>query len=105
MPAGMPFTDLGCSFMTSLLLIPAQYITLGAVTLTRHARPCAGHPRLGNGDDIKDVDGRDKPGHDDMDQIAAAMASPIACVLAAPPRSGVRCFASAMTFSTPPPIP
>jgi peptide/nickel transport system ATP-binding protein len=30
--------------------------------LHRHARPCAGHPRLANSD--KDVDGRDKPGHD-----------------------------------------
>ncbi|TMJ02068.1 MAG: ABC transporter ATP-binding protein [Alphaproteobacteria bacterium] len=30
--------------------------------LFRHARPCAGHPGLGN--DTKDVDGRDKPGHD-----------------------------------------
>src|SRR5215831_7984047 len=30
--------------------------------LTRHARPCAGHPRLSG---LKeDVDGRDKPGHD-----------------------------------------
>jgi hypothetical protein len=27
----------------------------------RHARPCAGHPRLGRGED---VDGRDKLGHD-----------------------------------------
>jgi len=31
-------------------------------SLFRHARPRAGHPRLGN--DTKDVDGRDKPGHD-----------------------------------------
>src|SRR5436190_12903799 len=31
--------------------------------LIRHARLYAGHPRLG-GRDIKDVDGRDKPGHD-----------------------------------------
>ncbi len=30
----------------------------------RHARPCAGHPRLGCGQK-KDVDGRDKPGHDE----------------------------------------
>jgi hypothetical protein len=29
----------------------------------RHARPCAGHPRLPLLVD-KDVDGRDKPGHD-----------------------------------------
>jgi hypothetical protein len=28
----------------------------------RHARPCAGHPRLSSRGD-KDVDGRDKPGH------------------------------------------
>ena len=28
------------------------------------ARLCPGHPRLGH--DKKDVDGRDKPGHDDL---------------------------------------
>src|SRR5690349_9228792 len=32
--------------------------------LLRHARPCAGHPRLALLLDLKDVDGRDKPGHD-----------------------------------------
>src|SRR3954462_13121364 len=31
-------------------------------SLLRHARPCAGHPRLPS--HAKDVDGRDKPGHD-----------------------------------------
>ncbi len=30
---------------------------------SRHARTCPGHPRLG-GEVEKDVDGRDKPGHD-----------------------------------------
>jgi hypothetical protein len=30
----------------------------------RHARPCAGHPRLTS--KKKDVDGRDEPGHDDL---------------------------------------
>jgi hypothetical protein len=30
----------------------------------RHARPCAGHPRLDSVAARKDVDGRDKPGHD-----------------------------------------
>jgi hypothetical protein len=30
----------------------------------RNARPCAGHPRLESSDD-KDVDGRDRPGHDE----------------------------------------
>jgi hypothetical protein len=29
-----------------------------------HARPCAGHPRLGRRHGREDVDGRDKPGHD-----------------------------------------
>src|SRR5262249_27485530 len=33
-------------------------------TLRRHARPCAGHPRLAAS--RKDVDGRAKPGHDDL---------------------------------------
>jgi hypothetical protein len=28
----------------------------------RHARPCAGHPRLSFS--VQDVDGWDKPGHD-----------------------------------------
>jgi hypothetical protein len=33
----------------------------------RHARPCAGHPRLYSGSSKKkDVDGRDKPGHDGL---------------------------------------
>ncbi|HEY7664935.1 MAG TPA: hypothetical protein VH934_17600, partial [Xanthobacteraceae bacterium] len=31
---------------------------------SRHARPCAGHPRLSSPSKSKDVDGRDKPGHD-----------------------------------------
>jgi hypothetical protein len=31
----------------------------------RHARACPGHPRLGEGCSKKDVDGRDKRGHDD----------------------------------------
>jgi len=31
----------------------------------RHARPCAGHPRLDGISKSKDVDGRDKPGHDE----------------------------------------
>jgi hypothetical protein len=31
----------------------------------RHARPCAGHPRLDSAQTRKDVDDRDKPGHDD----------------------------------------
>jgi hypothetical protein len=31
----------------------------------RHARPCAGHPRISGKDKI--VDGRDKPGHDGID--------------------------------------
>jgi hypothetical protein len=30
--------------------------------IRRHARACRGHPRLSSG--RKDVDGRDKPGHD-----------------------------------------
>src|SRR6478672_11376090 len=35
-----------------------------AMPLRRHARPCAGHPRLAALPQTKDVDGRDKPGHD-----------------------------------------
>ncbi len=31
----------------------------------RHARPCAGHPRLCGSANREDVDGRDKPGHDE----------------------------------------
>jgi hypothetical protein len=34
------------------------------MTLIRHARPCAGHPRLHGLSAKQDVDGRDKPGHD-----------------------------------------
>jgi hypothetical protein len=32
--------------------------------INRHARACRGHPRLASRLTIKDVDGRDKPGHD-----------------------------------------
>jgi hypothetical protein len=32
----------------------------------RHARPCAGHPRLSFA--LQDVDGRDEPGHDELFQ-------------------------------------
>jgi hypothetical protein len=35
-----------------------------AVEKGRHARACPGHPRLAVHADAKDVDGRDKPGHD-----------------------------------------
>src|SRR6266702_4682383 len=35
----------------------------------RHARPCAGHPRLPVELRKKDVDGRDEPGHDDRSGI------------------------------------
>src|SRR5882724_7724082 len=36
-----------------------------AMGVFRHARPCAGHPRLeAQWKEKKDVDGRDKPGHD-----------------------------------------
>jgi hypothetical protein len=39
--------------------------------LRRHARPCAGHPRLNGRAKFKDVDGRDKPGHDELDLCPA----------------------------------
>ena len=32
--------------------------------LQRHASACRGHPRLSRMPSAKDVDGRDKPGHD-----------------------------------------
>ena len=35
----------------------------------RHARPCAGHPRLDGISKSKDVDGRDKPGHDEPQKM------------------------------------
>jgi len=37
---------------------------LSAYAHPRHARPCAGHPRLSSRPKEGDVDGRDKPGHD-----------------------------------------
>src|SRR5258708_33405108 len=37
---------------------------------TRHARPCAGHPRLSLRG-REDVDGRDKPGHDGRGCVAS----------------------------------
>jgi hypothetical protein len=36
--------------------------------MRRHARPCAGHPRLTRRRS-KDVDGRDEPGHDGEGEI------------------------------------
>jgi hypothetical protein len=41
---------------------------MGLYLKVRHARACPGHPRLSgliNGLSEKDVDGRDKPGHDE----------------------------------------
>jgi hypothetical protein len=35
-----------------------------ALSKNRHARPGAGHPRIFS--EVKDVDGRDKPGHDEV---------------------------------------
>jgi hypothetical protein len=35
----------------------------------RHARPCAGHPRLQHYEESKDGDGRDKPGHDEQEAL------------------------------------
>src|SRR5205823_9909052 len=32
----------------------------------RHARPCAGHPRLASLEREEGVDGRDEPGHDEL---------------------------------------
>ncbi len=43
--------------------------------IRRHARPCAGHPRLSWRRAPKDVDGRDKPGHDERGCRIAAKAS------------------------------
>jgi len=37
------------------------------ITNCRHARPSAGHPRLLS---KQDVDGRDKPGHDELRMIS-----------------------------------
>ena len=34
----------------------------------RHGRACPGHPRLKPCGVVKDVDARDKPGHDDLDK-------------------------------------
>jgi hypothetical protein len=38
---------------------------MGTTAINRHARPCAGHPRLCSIAIRQDVDGRDKPGHDE----------------------------------------
>src|SRR5262249_52428162 len=46
---------------------PVSFLFDIASSLRRHARPCAGHPRLSLLPRLlqKDVDGRDKPGHDE----------------------------------------
>ena len=41
----------------------ASFLVFG--TFRRHARPCAGHPRFLD-EQMQDVDGRDKPGHDEL---------------------------------------
>jgi hypothetical protein len=40
----------------------------------RHARPCAGHPRLSFA--LQDVDGRDEPGHDELIQFDVTRKNP-----------------------------
>ena len=50
--------------------------TCGRLLAFRHARPCAGHPRLAC-DRKQDVDGRDKPGHDEMNARSRRAAKPI----------------------------
>jgi hypothetical protein len=43
----------------------AMAVKNGLLVKLRHARACPGHPRLFSTLRPKDVDGRDKPGHDD----------------------------------------
>ena len=43
--------------------------------LARHARPCAGHPRLSGVGKKDAVDGRDKPGHDGLKSFAGRHAA------------------------------
>src|SRR5580700_8283990 len=45
----------------------SQCLPVASPLTFRHARPCAGHPRLCVRPD-EDVDGRDEPGHDDHSQ-------------------------------------
>jgi hypothetical protein len=57
------------------------------LTLTRHARPCAGYPRLkllGG----EDMDGRDKPGHDGKTGVAFPLTSVTISVTDSESRSG-----------------
>jgi tripartite-type tricarboxylate transporter receptor subunit TctC len=49
----------------SLTVGPTREQSRALRHLARHARPCAGHPRLCFPGARKDVDGRDKPGHDE----------------------------------------
>jgi hypothetical protein len=42
------------------------------MSLNRHARPCAGHPRLAFRFPLIDVDGWDKPGHDGNEKLKAS---------------------------------
>src|SRR5258708_27940869 len=57
-PSGLPSASGLRSLMSGIFDLPCY-------PLKRHARPCAGHPRLRPACKIKDVDGRDEPGHDD----------------------------------------
>jgi hypothetical protein len=45
------------------MVLPDRRAAKPETEQNRHARPCAGHPRLYCW--LKDVDGRDEPGHDE----------------------------------------
>src|SRR5262249_914607 len=53
-----------------------EYVAQGAkVPPLRHARACPGHPRLW-GQEKKDVDGRDRPGHDGESYASSTASAP-----------------------------
>src|SRR6185369_600235 len=62
--ATVPVRSNGVFFMThSFVLFVLRF-------LHRHARACRGHPRLSW---LQDVDGRDKPGHDDLCMVTTCL--------------------------------
>src|SRR5688500_9157932 len=78
------------SFSEAILSSPWRPVFQpGRVPLVRQARPCAGHPRLIFSATSKDVDGRDKPGHDGMYQ-AKVLEKPSTTVFSLPAVSSLR---------------
>src|SRR5437660_1674935 len=66
----------------------------------RHGRACPGHPRL-NAVQVQGVDGRDKPGHDDVDRLRAGPTIQCSFTCGSVRRVMDRAMVSSPTFNGP----